>query len=82
VFSPLFTGTVWARAQQLLVGAIPTPGRRTVASSLRVIGLGEERHYKNYHRVLSWSGLASSRVLLGLLITPMCRKSRTPSHSA
>ena len=77
VFSPLFTETVWNRAQQLLVGAILTPGRRTVASILRVIGLDEDRGYKNYHRVLSrahWSGLASSRVLLGLLIKTFARR--------
>ena len=71
MFAPLFTETVWARAQQLLLGAILTPGRRTVASILRVLGLSEARRFKNYHRVLSrawWSGLASSRLLLELLV--------------
>ncbi|WP_026596123.1 IS701 family transposase [Methylohalobius crimeensis] len=71
VFAPLFSKRVWQRAQVLLIGAILTPGRRTVAAVLRVMGLGEERRFKNYHRVLSrarWSGLASSRLLLGLLI--------------
>lgn len=71
VFAPLFTETVWQRAQILLTGAIVTPGRRTVSAILRVMGLSEIPQFKNYHRVLSrarWSGLASSRLLLGLLI--------------
>jgi hypothetical protein len=71
VFAPLFSKRVWQRAQVLLIGAILTPGRRTVAAVLRVMGLSEERRFKNYHRVLSrtrWSGLACSRLLLGLLI--------------
>lgn len=71
VFAPVFTERVWQRAQVLLIGAILTPGRRTVAAVLRVMGLREERRFKNYHRVLSrarWSGLATSRILLGLLI--------------
>ena len=71
VFATLFTETVWRRAQVLLVGAMLTPGQRTVASILRVMGLSQSRHFKNYHRVLSrarWSGLASTRLLLGLLI--------------
>jgi hypothetical protein len=71
VFAPLFSKRVWQRAQVLLIGAILTPGRRTVAAVLRVMGLSEERRFKNYHRVLSrtrWSGLACSRLLLELLI--------------
>ena len=77
VFAPLFTETVWQRAQVLLVGAIVAPGRRTVAAILRVMGLGEERRFKNDHRVLSrarWSGLASSRLLLKLLINGLARQ--------
>lgn len=77
VFAPLFTETVWQRAQVLLVGAILTPGRRTVAAVLRVMGLSEEQRFKNYHRVLSrarWSGLASSRLLLELLSKAFARQ--------
>ena len=54
----------------LLVGAILAPGRRTVASLLRVCGLAAERRFVNYHRVLNraaWSPEAASH-LLGLLI--------------
>jgi hypothetical protein len=77
VFAPLFTERVWPRAQVLLVGAILTPGRRTVAAVLRMMELGGERWFKNYHRVLSrarWSGLASSRLLLGRLIDAFARQ--------
>ncbi len=38
-FAPLFSRPVWRRVQVLLVGAILTPGTRTVASVLRVMGL-------------------------------------------
>ena len=55
----------------LLAGAILAPGRRTVSSCLRVLGLDREERFHRYHRVLShanWSGLEASRVLLGLLV--------------
>src|SRR4051794_29110432 len=55
----------------LLVGAMLAPGKRTVTSCLRIIGLSQERRFVNYHRVLSrarWSGRAASRLLLGLLV--------------
>ncbi|MDQ3042782.1 MAG: transposase, partial [Acidobacteriota bacterium] len=44
---------------------------RTVTNALRVMGLSQEKHFQNYHRVLSrasWSCLSASRILLGLLI--------------
>jgi len=55
----------------LLIGAILAPGRRTVASVLRMTGRSRERRFVNYHRVLSraaWEPRAGARVLLGLLI--------------
>jgi DDE superfamily endonuclease len=70
-FAPLFRARVWARAQRLLLGAILTPGQRTVCSVLRIMGLGEELHFQNYHRVLNrarWSSRAASRILLDLLV--------------
>ena len=42
VFAPLFTDSVWQRAQVLFVGAVLTPGHRTVAAILRVMGLAQE----------------------------------------
>jgi hypothetical protein len=55
----------------LVVGAILAPGKRTVASALRAMGLGREKRFHRYHRVLSragWSSLKVSRVLLGLFV--------------
>ncbi len=47
-FAPLFRRPVWRRAQVLLMGAILSPGRRTVTQALRVVGLGGERHFPSY----------------------------------
>src|SRR5215216_6589040 len=71
-FAPLFSDRVWRHAHVLLLGAMLTPGPRTVTAALRVMGLGMERHFTNYHRVLNraiWSARQGSRILLGLLIT-------------
>jgi len=70
-FAPLLSHRVWPHAHTLLLGAILVNGRRTVASALRVMGLAQEPHYTNYHRVLNratWSALAAARVLLGLIV--------------
>ena len=71
VFVPLFSNVVWQHAQLLLVGAILTPGQRTVAAALRLTGLNAERHFQTYHRLLNraaWSSWAVSRELLKLLV--------------
>jgi hypothetical protein len=70
-FAPLFSKRVWQHAQLLLVGAILAPGRRTVSSALRAMGLNRFERFHRYHRVLSrarWSSLEASRILLGLLL--------------
>ena len=70
-FAPLFVHRSWKRAQVLLIGALLAPGQRTVASLLRIAGLNRDRHFVNYHRILSrasWSPRAGARILLGLLI--------------
>ncbi len=70
-FAPLFSKRVWQHVQILLVGAILTPGARTVTAALRVMGLGQTKPFQRYHRVLNravWSGRAVSRVLLELLV--------------
>ena len=54
-FAPLFVQRSWLHARVLLVGAILAPGRRTVASVLRIAGHARNRHFTNYHRVLSRS---------------------------
>jgi hypothetical protein len=70
-FVPLFSERVWAHVRLLLAGAILAPGKRTVASALRAVGLQQERRFCRYHRVLSrasWSSRQASRALLGLLV--------------
>ena len=70
-FATLFQNRTWQKAQVLLVGSILTPGQRTVASALRVMGLSGDRNYARYHHVLNravWSPLEVSQVLLRLLI--------------
>ena len=70
-FAPLFRKRSWQHAQVLLLGAILTPGRRTVTSILRMTGRSRERHFVNYHRILSrarWSGREAARLLLRLLL--------------
>jgi hypothetical protein len=70
-FEPLFSERVWEWAKILLVGAVLAPGKRTVTSALRVMGLSQERQFQNFHRVLNrahWSSRALSCVLLRLLL--------------
>lgn len=70
-FAPLFSKPVFQRVKVLLVGAILSPASRTVTNALRVMGLSQEKHFQNYHRVLNraeWSCLNGSRILLNLLI--------------
>jgi hypothetical protein len=76
-FALIFSKRVWRHAQILLIGAILAPGKRTVTSALRVMGLSDEKHFQNYHRVLSraiWSSLEVSRVLLMLLVNTFAPK--------
>jgi hypothetical protein len=51
-FAPLFSERVFRHAQVLLIGAILAPGRRTVSSALRAMGLDREKRFHRYHRVL------------------------------
>lgn len=70
-FAPIFGKRLWPQVLVLVIGAILAPGKRTVTSVLQIMGLHDERHFQNYHRVLNravWSSLAVSRVLLGLLV--------------
>lgn len=71
LFAKQFTPAVWQHVQILVTGAILARGQRTVAAVLRVMGLSDERHFVNYHRVLNraiWSSLAISQTLLQLLV--------------
>ena len=61
-----FTAPTWAHVLLLVVGAILTPGRRTVAAALRVVGLEQAVDFTNYHRVLNrnrWSSRWVARCL-------------------
>jgi hypothetical protein len=70
-FAPVFSKRVWEHVQVLVVGALLAPGKRTVTAVLRVMGLSQERHFQNYHRVLNrarWLTLAVAHVLLGMVV--------------
>ena len=70
-FAPVFSKRVWEHVQVLVVGALLAPGKRTVTAVLRVMGLSQERHFQNYHRVLNrarWSSLAVAHVLRGMVV--------------
>lgn len=70
-FALLFFQRSWRHPEVLLTGAILAPGKRTVTSLLRIMGLAHEQRFVNYHRVLNragWSTRAASRVLLKLLL--------------
>jgi len=70
-FAMLFQRRTWLKVQVLLMGVILTPGKRTVTSALRVMGLSHDGSFARYHHVLnraSWSSLKLSRGLLSLLL--------------
>jgi hypothetical protein len=65
-FAPLFTKRVWHHVQVLLVGAILSPGKRTITAVLRVMGLVHAKSFQQFHRVLNravWSSLEGSHLL-------------------
>jgi len=71
-FAVAFTRPTFAHVLTLVVGALLASGRRTVTAALRAVGLGEERHFTTYHRVLNravWTPLTLSRILLGALVS-------------
>src|SRR4051812_47017344 len=70
-FAKFFSKRVWEHVEVLLAGAILSPAERTVVAALRAMGLSQEKHFQNYHRVLNrarWSSLEASRILLVVLI--------------
>jgi hypothetical protein len=70
-FRSAFTAPTWRHVLVLVMGAILVPGRRTVASALRVMGLEQVTQFSNYHRVLNrniWSSRWLSRRLFRLLV--------------
>jgi len=78
-FEPMFSERVWEWAKILLVGAILAPGKRTVTSALRVMGLSPERQFQNFHRVLNratWSSHAVRGCCCACCSPPLCRQMR------
>jgi hypothetical protein len=70
-FAPHFSKRIWKHTLVLLIGAILAPHQRTVTACLRIVGRHRDKHFQNYHRVLTraaWSSLALSRTLLLILI--------------
>jgi hypothetical protein len=70
-FAVAFTAPTFRHVLVLVSGTILASGRRTVASALRAVGLGGERRFATYHRVLNrdvWSALVLSRLLLDVLV--------------
>ena len=70
-FRGAFTAPTWRHVLVLIMGTIRVPGRRTVASALRVMGLEQVAQFSNYHRVLNrniWSSRGLSRRLFRLLV--------------
>ena len=75
-FQPFFSKRVWRLALILLVSDMLAPGKRTVTAVLPIMGLSQEVHFQNYHRVLNravWSHQALSAVLMGLLVNTLLR---------
>ena len=70
-FAPLFSKKIFEHAKVLLTGCLLVVGRRTVCSSLRAVGLSEEKRFHKYHRVLSlakWSCYKAARITLEMLV--------------
>ncbi len=71
-FRSCLTEPTFRHALVLVMGALLTPGRRTITAMLTVVGLAQTRTFTNYHRVLNrnqWSSREVARRLLGLLVT-------------
>ena len=70
-FEHLFDPRTWRKAQLLAVGAILSPGKRTVSSALNILGIGQHGDFAIYHQVLNrarWSPLQLSRALLLMVV--------------
>ena len=69
-FERWFDRRTWRKAQPLAVGAILSPGERTVSSALSILGIGQQGDFAIYHQALNrarWSPLQLSRVRLLLV---------------
>ncbi len=74
-FRQLFSKKVFAHVRVWVLGALLIIGRHTVCAALRFMGLGREKRFHKYHRVLSFvkgSARKASRILLALLLKWFC----------
>ena len=70
-FERLFDPRTWRKARLLAIGAILSPGKRTVSSALNILGVGQHGDFAIYHQALNrarWSSLQLSRALLLLVV--------------
>ena len=70
-FAPLFSRPSWRRVQALLSGMLLAPANHVLTAALRALGLADDIHFQNYHRLLNrahWSARAAAGVLLRLLV--------------
>ena len=70
-FEHLFDPRTWRKARLLAIGAILSPGKRTVSSALNILGIGQHGDFAIYHQALNrarWSSLQLSRALLLLVV--------------
>ena len=51
-FADLFTRPTWPNVLMLLAGVILTPGRRTIAAALRILGRELDPKFCTFHRIL------------------------------
>lgn len=71
-YQMMFSKPVFEHIKLMLSGAILAPGKRTVSSVLQITGLGQEKNFHKYHRVLSharWSALKGAQILLDQLLS-------------
>ena len=52
-FEHLFDRRTWRKAELLVVGAILSPGKRTVSSALSILGIGQNGDFAIFHQVLN-----------------------------
>jgi hypothetical protein len=68
----MFSKPVFEHVKLMISGAILAPGKRTVSSVLQITGLGKEKNFHKFHRVLSharWSALQGSKILIKQLLS-------------
>ena len=70
-FREFFSAPVWDRVLVLVAGAVLAPGKRTVSSALRIMGLDSISNFTGYHQVLNrarWSPRKIGCRLLRLIL--------------